>query len=191
MLPLLLFALFWLGFAASWIIAGVLWRSKPMQTVTGPRVWLYRVLLVGGGVLLNEWPSYKLHIPRLWHVGLRGADILACLTLLGFAFAWWARIHLGSLWSGAVTRKPDHRVVNTGPYRLVRHPIYTGILFACLVSAIAAATWLTLLGFVLIVAGFWVKARLEEGFLAVELGPDYAAYSRHTPMLMPFWPKQA
>jgi protein-S-isoprenylcysteine O-methyltransferase Ste14 len=191
MRPLELFALFWLGFAASWIAAGVLWRSKPTHTVTGPRVWLYRFLLVGGGVLLNYWPSYRLHLPRLWHVGLRGADILACLTLVGFAFAWWGRIHLGSLWSGAVTRKPDHRVVNTGPYRLVRHPIYTGILFACLVSAIAAATWLTLLGFVAIVAGFWTKARLEEGFLTEELGPDYAAYSRHTPMLMPFWPKQA
>jgi protein-S-isoprenylcysteine O-methyltransferase Ste14 len=124
-------------------------------------------------------------------VGYAGAEGLAFLTLPGFAFAWWARIHLGSLWSGSVTRKPGHRVVNTGPYRLVRHPIYTGILFACLVSAIAAATWLTLFGFVTIVAGFWIKARLEEGFLAEELGPDYAAYSRHTPMLMPFWPKAA
>jgi protein-S-isoprenylcysteine O-methyltransferase Ste14 len=190
MRPIDLFAIFWIAFALSWLLAAF-WRSTPTLTLPAAsrRVMLYRVLLVLGGVLLNVFASHKLHAHRLWPIGRESATILACLTLPGFAFAWWARLHLGALWSGAVTKKPDHHVVDTGPYRLVRHPIYTGILFACLVSALAVGTWVALLGFALIVAGFWVKARLEEGFLATELDPGaYLAYRARVPMLVPFWP---
>ena len=186
--PLALFVIFWGLFAVSWLLAA-LWRSPAIQQRSGPKVWLYRGLLVLGLVLLNHRTSAAFHAARLWHVGWTGAYVLAFLTLPGFAFAWWARLHLGNLWSGAVTVKADHRVVDTGPYRFVRHPIYTGILFACLVSTIAVATWVAIAGFIAIVAGFWVKARLEEDLLAQELGAgNYAAYTARVPMLMPFWP---
>ncbi len=130
-----------------------------------------------------------LHAARLWDVGYAGADALAFLTVPCFLFAWWARIHLGTLWSSRITRKTDHRIVDTGPYALVRHPIYTGLIGATLASAIALATIPALIGAALMIFGFWLKARLEEKFLAEELGPEaYAAYRRRVPMLVPFWP---
>jgi protein-S-isoprenylcysteine O-methyltransferase Ste14 len=96
-------------------------------------------------------------------------------------------VQLGRLWSGSVTRKADHRVIDTGPYAIVRHPIYTGLLWATLVSAVASGTILSLLGIGAMILGFWLKARLEERFLVQQLGPQaYDAYCRRVPMLLPF-----
>ena len=191
MTPGNLFAIGWIGFAISWLLAA-LWRTPAVSTVSGPLVWLYRVLLVAGTLLLNPSTTTFMHPERLWPMTRALADALALLTLPGYAFAWWARLYLGPLWSSAVTRKQDHRIVDTGPYRLVRHPIYTGILWACLVTTIAVGTMVALLGFLAILAGFWIKARLEEGLLRQDLGVDrYAAYQRRVPMLVPFWPVRA
>jgi protein-S-isoprenylcysteine O-methyltransferase Ste14 len=120
-------------------------------------------------------------------VGYTGAYLLAGATLAGIVFAWWARIHLGRLWSSGVTRKEDHHVVDTGPYSLVRHPIYTGLLAAALATTVAQATATALVGWMLIVLGLWTKARAEERFLAAELGPEaYDSYRLRVPMLVPF-----
>jgi protein-S-isoprenylcysteine O-methyltransferase Ste14 len=128
-----------------------------------------------------------LGLKGIWQVGYTGAYLLAAVTLAGILFAWWARIHLGRLWSSAVTRKEHHHVVDTGPYSLVRHPIYTGLLTSALASTIAQATATTVGGWILIVLGVWVKARAEERFLAVELEPNaYASYRLRVPMLLPF-----
>jgi protein-S-isoprenylcysteine O-methyltransferase Ste14 len=151
-----------------------------------PDVWVYRLLLVAGLVLLNHRASFWLHAHRLFPVGRTGAYGLAVLMVPGFAFAWWARLHLGRLWSSGITTKTGHEVVASGPYRLVRHPIYTGILFACLCSAVVQATWVSFLAFAVILAGFYVKARGEEAFLAESLPQgEYAAYRARVPMLVP------
>ena len=84
-------------------------------------------------------------------------------TIAGFAFTWWARLTIGTLWSSGVTRKADHRVVDTGPYGLVRHPIYTGLIAAAFATAFVPLTPLTLAGAALITFGFFLKGRLEEG----------------------------
>jgi protein-S-isoprenylcysteine O-methyltransferase Ste14 len=185
--PLLLFLVLWAGFAVSWLLAAF-WRAPAVHTERSASVWLYRALLLLGAVLLNYRAARLLHAHRLWHVGYRGAYVLALLMLPGFAFAWWGRLHLGRLWSSAVTRKADHRVIDTGPYGIVRHPIYTGILLACLLSAIAVGAWTSIVGFVLMTAGFWLKARIEEAVLSRELGAEYAAYRSRVPMLLPFSP---
>ena len=89
-----------------------------------------------------------------------------------------------------MTRKDDHRIIDTGPYRLVRHPIYTGLITAAFALAVQVETPLALAGALFIALGFWLKARLEERFLREELGAaDYDAYAARTPMLIPFWPK--
>jgi protein-S-isoprenylcysteine O-methyltransferase Ste14 len=85
---------------------------------------------------------------RIWHVGYNGAYLLAELTVAGTLFAW-SRIHLGRLWSGAITRKEGHRIVDTGPYGLVRHPIYTGLIAATLTTAAAQATLTAIVGLML------------------------------------------
>ena len=112
------------------------------------------------------------------------------LCAVGFAFAWWARLTLGDLWSGTVSKKVDHEIVDHGPYAVVRHPIYTGILFAAFVLAIQIGTLASLLGAVLLAIGLWMRAKVEERFLSAELSEGaYSNYLGRTPMLMPFWPK--
>jgi protein-S-isoprenylcysteine O-methyltransferase Ste14 len=114
---------------------------------------------------------------------------LVGLTAAGFVLACWARFTLGRLWSAGVERKEDHRIIEDGPYAIVRHPIYTGLLAAALALALVKATPLALIGFVLTTVGFTVKARLEERFLAAELGEaGYDNYRRRVPMLVPLWP---
>ena len=183
--PRVLFAAFWLAWIVSWLL-GAFWASRTEKRAVTWDTALYRVATVVGAVLLTPWAAHRLHLQQLWHVGLFGAYVLAALTLAGLLLTWWARIHLGRLWSGSITRKEGHRVIDTGPYALVRHPIYTGLIFALLATAIAQAWISGLAGAVLITFGLWVKARIEERSLTAELGADaYGAYRRRVPMLIP------
>jgi protein-S-isoprenylcysteine O-methyltransferase Ste14 len=183
--PDVLFNLLWGGWVISWVVAAS-WSSRAVATPARGEIWLYRGAVTLGFILLTIGGRHPWRADRLWDVGYRGAQTLALLTIPGFLFTWWARLHLGRLWSGTVTRKQNHHVVDTGPYALVRHPIYTGLIEACLVSAIAAGTVISLAGFAIITFGFWLKASLEERFLMQQLGPEaYGAYRRRVPMLLP------
>ncbi|HWF37644.1 MAG TPA: isoprenylcysteine carboxylmethyltransferase family protein [Candidatus Acidoferrales bacterium] len=112
---------------------------------------------------------------------------LFALALAGLCFTWWARLHLGRLWSRWVVRKEHHRVVQSGPYALVRHPIYTGVSLALIATAMLAGNFFACLGAALMVLSFYMKARLEERFLRDQLGATiYDEYARRVPMLVPF-----
>ncbi len=183
--PRLLFAVFWIAWLVSWIVAAF-WANRTEKRAMNAAVVVHRIAVLLGAVLMTPWAARRLHMHPLWHVGYDGALVLALLTLAGLLFTWWARIHLGRLWSGSITRKEGHRVIDTGPYALVRHPIYTGMIFALFATAIAEATISTLVGAALIAFGLWLKARIEERFLTAELGADaYGAYRRRVPMLVP------
>jgi protein-S-isoprenylcysteine O-methyltransferase Ste14 len=187
--PSIIFAVIWLGWLVSWIVAGF-WTNRTEKRAATWDVWAYRALVVAGSALLLETTRRILHESRLWHVGFTGAYVLAGVTLAGIMFTWWARLHIGRLWSGSITRKVDHQVVDTGPYALVRHPIYAGLILAIIATAAAQATVTSLVAAVLITAGFWLKARIEERFLTSELGAEaYGSYRRRVPMLVPFGPR--
>jgi protein-S-isoprenylcysteine O-methyltransferase Ste14 len=190
--PRAVFAVIWLGWIASWL-AAAFWSNRTEKLALTWDTLLYRVVIVAGAVLMTPWATRRLAAARLWNVGYAGAYALAALTLAGILFTWWARIHIGRLWSGSITRKEGHHVVDTGPYALVRHPIYTGLILALLASATAAATANALAGAVLLSVGFWLKARAEERFLTTELGADaYGDYRRRVPMLVPsLWGQKA
>jgi protein-S-isoprenylcysteine O-methyltransferase Ste14 len=124
---------------------------------------------------------------RIWKLSIAGGWAMVLLCLLAFIFTWWARIHLGRLWSAFITKKAGHRVIDTGPYAIVRHPIYTGIIVAAFAVAIIKGTVLAFAGGLLAAVGFWLKARLEESFLREQLGEEaYDSYRRRVPMLVPF-----
>ena len=183
--PRLLFAVFWIAWMVSWIVAAF-WANRTEKRAFTWDTVFYQVTVLIGAALLAPWTARRLNMQQLWHVGYDGGIALALLTLAGLLFTWWARFHLGRLWSGTITRKEGHRVIDTGPYALVRHPIYTGLIFALFATAIAQATFTGLAGAVLIAFGLWVKARIEERFLTAELGADaYGAYRRRVPMLVP------
>jgi protein-S-isoprenylcysteine O-methyltransferase Ste14 len=190
MRPSIVFGIIWIGWVVSWI-AAAFWADRAEKRAAGWETWVYRAATLVGALLLLHATRRMLGETRLWHVGYAGAYALAAVTLAGLAFAWWARIHLGRLWSGAITRKAGHRIIETGPYAVVRHPIYTGLIVGLLATAAVQATVSALLGAALISAGFWLKARTEERFLMTELGPDaYAAYQRRVPMLVPLFPRR-
>jgi protein-S-isoprenylcysteine O-methyltransferase Ste14 len=191
MSPALAVAVLWLGFALSWV-AAMPWSSKVEKRAGMRRELAYRIVLIVGGII-GLVPAHGYEGPmRLWYLPWNAVWPTVGLIALGFCFAWWARIWLGSLWSGPVTVKADHRVVDSGPYRIVRHPIYTGILLAVYATAALKGTVLGLVSAAIITLGIWMKARLEEGFLRGELGADaYDAYRRRVPMLLPFGPKGA
>jgi protein-S-isoprenylcysteine O-methyltransferase Ste14 len=173
---------------AIWVLSWLIAASWSNRTEARPRLrseLVYRIVTVVGMLLLFARRLVG-HEPRLWETPLEVQWCLVGLAAVGFAFCWWARIHLGRMWSSSVTRKADHHIVDTGPYSLVRHPIYTGIIVAAAATAALEATPLAFAGLMLVIIGFWIKARLEERFLRNELGSEvYDAYARRTGMLFP------
>lgn len=177
----------WAVWFASWMVAA-LWSSRVERRSRSHADHAYRLLTTIGAVLL-----FDLHLPwhwsvaTVWRAGNTTGWILAATAISGFAVAWWARITLGRLWSGSVTRKVDHEIISAGPYRMVRHPIYSGLLLSVAATAALRGTAAAVLGAVAIGIGLFVKARVEERFLRSELGRErYDGYARRVPMLVPF-----
>ena len=187
----------WTAWIVSWFIAAM-WRAPAVRRAGGRAEALHLLITVAGFAILFDgrllaryggWarvhqvladvlPDWSFAPPVQW--------ALFGLVVAGFLFCWWARIYLGTLWSGSVTAKADHRIVDTGPYALVRHPIYTGLLLSAFATAALYGTALAVLGALLILLGFWIKARLEERFLRAELGAEaYDAYASRVGMLVP------
>jgi len=109
----------------------------------------------------------------------------AAITAGGLFFSVWARRHLGSNWSQSVTVKEGHELITSGPYALVRHPIYTGLLLGFLGCAVALGEWRGLLAVALVFAVLWRKLRLEERWMRAHFGEPYEAYSRRVAALVP------
>jgi protein-S-isoprenylcysteine O-methyltransferase Ste14 len=188
----------WVVWAVTWTIAG-LWANRTEKRQNALSEAFYRIFTISGFALLlfgviqdgqdvpRNFPSVLFQ--RYWTLPGDAGWAMVGLAALGFVFCWWARLHLGVLWSGAITRKEGHHVVDTGPYGLVRHPIYTGLLLAALATMILRGNLHAIIGFVLLVVGYTLKAKMEERFLRAELGAEaYDAYARRVPMLVPFAP---
>jgi protein-S-isoprenylcysteine O-methyltransferase Ste14 len=178
----------WGVWLASWTVAR-LWSNRTEKRAGVGAELLFRALLGVGGILLFAFPLRPHYFAQaqLWRLGDAPNWILVALTAAGLWFTWWARIHLGRLWSDLIVKKAGHHVVDTGPYRLVRHPIYSGLILAAFTTAIEKGTSFALLGVATTTLAFYTKARREERFLRDELGEDaYDAYARKTAMLVPF-----
>ena len=149
----------------------------------------YRLVVLAGYLLLfGLWSPRYMAMTQLWRPGETVMWLLDGVAALGLGFCWWARVHLGNLWSSNVTRKQDHQIIDTGPYALVRHPIYTGISLAAFATALQEGSLIALAGAVLLTWGWYVKARIEENFLRAELGAEaYDAYAARVAMLVPFF----
>ena len=180
-------------FPAVWIAFLVYWRVKAVGTKTTRRIEpvatsIMRALVFLIVIALLSIPRIPLPwlYRQLWPSGIWSFGIGAVVAVGGLLFAVWARQQLGGNWSSAVTIKQDHELITTGPYALVRHPIYTGILTGFLGTTIALSQVRGGIGFVLILLVLWAKLRVEEDWMRSQFGETYATYAHQTAVLVPY-----
>jgi protein-S-isoprenylcysteine O-methyltransferase Ste14 len=120
-------------------------------------------------------------LPRIFGVMVVGI----IFTWAGIALAIWARWHLGQYWSGWIRIKQNHKLIRTGPYARLRHPIYSGLDLAVIGSTLVIDRWRCVAGACIIILGFWVKAKREEALLSARFGAEFEEHRRHTGFLFP------
>jgi protein-S-isoprenylcysteine O-methyltransferase Ste14 len=178
---------------SAWIAAGIVWLAGAVRTkrtaqaqTSGSRLLHLSVGAAALVLLFNSHagigPLASRFVPDSAAIAYTGL----ALTVAGIGFAIWARAFLGRNWSAKVTIKQDHQLMLSGPYAVVRHPIYSGFLLALLGSALALGEVRGLLAVALAFVTWWFKSRLEENFMQQRFGGEYAAYKRRVKALIPF-----
>jgi protein-S-isoprenylcysteine O-methyltransferase Ste14 len=175
----------WLSWVAYWILAAARTKAN-RRTESWLSGALYRVPLVLGIILLVLPRQHRsLANLYLWPRSVITLIIGICLITAGLGVAVWARRHLGAYWSAHITLKVNHRVVQSGPYAFVRHPIYSGLLLAFVGTVISIGTLQSCVGLALMFLSFLVKLRLEEQWLSTHLGAEYKEYRHRVKALIP------
>ena len=175
----------WVAWVGYWMAAAA--GAKPdRRRETQASRWAH-FLPLGLAILLISAPPHAgwlgaRFLPRMWALNWLGVALLAA----GLGFTCWARVHIGRNWSAVVTVKQDHELVRTGPYGIVRHPIYSGLLLAFLGTAVARGDWLALLAVPLVLFAFLRKIRLEERWMMEQFPRDYPEYRAKVAALIPF-----
>ena len=175
----------WLVLGAFWAITALSAKRPLRRESSASR--LYHVLFMTAVFALLFRQDF-----RIGQLGLRIVTSPEAtyagfvLTILGAAFAIWARSTLGGNWSATVTLKENHSFVHRGPYQLVRHPIYAGGLLAMLGTALAYGEAGCFLAVILAFVGWWLKARMEEEFMTQQFGDDYRRYQKKVEQFIPF-----
>jgi len=179
-----LFPVVWWSFVAYWLISAFWVRRTKVSEQPASRILHLLAasfalsLLAFNGLGALNWQLWPQNPLTFW----TGATV----TLAGLGFAVWARVHLGRFWSGSITLKEGHRLIRSGPYQIVRNPIYTGILTGVAGTAIALGKPRGLIALAMLFAIYSWKIRREERLLADEFGDEYVHYCDEVPALVPF-----
>ena len=176
----------WLTFAVVWLLAAFVNKRSIYKENRWQRL-RYSILLVVGYLLLAN--GNRLGHPLAFRVIPRSNVIAlgsALLCIAGLLFCLWARATLGRNWSGTITLKEGHELIVRGPYRIVRHPIYTGLLAMFIATVAATGHVAAILGAVLAFISIWIKLNQEEALMLQQFPGDYAAYRQKTKRLIPF-----
>jgi protein-S-isoprenylcysteine O-methyltransferase Ste14 len=176
----------WGVFVVVWLLAAIFTKRTVYHESVARRL-LYMIPIVLGWFLVFR--GYRLGPPLNVPIIPETDAILvvaAVLCLCGLGCCLWARAVLGRNWSGTVTLKENHELIVRGPYRLVRHPIYTGLL------AMLIATWMEqghiagMIGLVLVFISLWIKLKDEEEVMRKQFPDQYAAYRERVKRIIPF-----
>jgi protein-S-isoprenylcysteine O-methyltransferase Ste14 len=161
-------------------------RGKGKTAADGGTRWFNFLAIslgIAGAALLNGIPPTVFpggKTPVVFFIGL-------ALMLLGMALRYWAVVTLGAFFRTTIETEPGQKVVSTGPYRLIRHPSYSGWLLICLGYGLAVQNWLSVAAaFLLPLAALLVRIRIEEPALVASLGPEYFEYQKRTKRLLPW-----
>jgi protein-S-isoprenylcysteine O-methyltransferase Ste14 len=185
-LPTTAAAIIWGVWLLGWLLSASI-TGKTVRQESGTSQLAYSIFIWVGAILLFFHPTTlgSLNRPLLTSMGWLSWSGVA-LVLIGLGFAGWARFHLGRLWSGRVTLKENHTIVRTGPYGMVRHPIYTGLVIALVGTALSQITVVALFGMVLLIVGLLLKIGQEERLLTGHFGGAYDVYRREVRGLIPY-----
>jgi protein-S-isoprenylcysteine O-methyltransferase Ste14 len=175
----------WYAIAGYWAITWLRVKRTKAREKSADRMITLAVVVLAYSLLFANWvriwPLRLRFVPRnAWIAGLGMA-----LTWLGVALAIWARCCIGQFWSARVALKEGHQLIRSGPYALVRHPIYTGLFLAAAGTALVVGEWRGVLAVALLLAAHSRKARREESLLTGEFGEEYRNYRRGTGFLFP------
>lgn len=180
--PLWVSGALWLLFMGYWSAAAR--NASPAKSSESRESRRRHGLLLNFSLLLLFVPVPGLrqrYLPAGFPVVAAGLALQVASGLL----AVWARRHLGRHWSGAITIKVDHELVRSGPYRILRHPIYSAMLGMYAGTALVSGQWHALLAVAIVALAYWRKIRLEEQALREAFRTDYDAYRRRTWALVP------
>jgi protein-S-isoprenylcysteine O-methyltransferase Ste14 len=176
----LVLAIVWLVFWVFWLIAAFTAKSGKSGGWTGIRG--LRVFIFAAFYIVVRDVGLRQHSLR---PGPALAAIGLALFLLGLGLAVWARLYIGRNWGTPMSRKEEPELVTTGPYHLIRHPIYSGLILALIGTALATTLWGLIA--VPILGGFFIfSATREEAYLTDQFQDTYRAYKHSTKMLIPF-----
>ena len=176
----------WILFAVIWIIAAFWTKRSVYKESRWQRLGYAIPILVGGylvfkGQRLSDPLNLRV-IPRV--DALAWTSVALCLA--GLAFCIWARFTLGRNWSGVVTFKGGHELITRGPYALVRHSIYTGLLTMLAATVVVLGHVAGIIGMLLVLVSIWIKLRYEEKLMLQKFPGQYTAYQRRVKRLIPF-----
>jgi protein-S-isoprenylcysteine O-methyltransferase Ste14 len=171
-----------------WLLWLVYWLIEARNTApTQKSESLLTGVLYRGATIIAILLIFGLKRPwaRLWPVSVSLLCIAVMLMICGFSFAIWARRHLGRYWSARVTLKEGHQLIESGPYDLVRHPIYSGLLLSMAATVMTIGTLQSVCGYALLVGALIFKLAAEERLLAANLGQAYQDYRKRVKALIP------
>ena len=172
----------------SWMLIMTVWlalaseSNEPIELKRGKRsdvvVW---IVSIGWVVLLLPRFNGPQLIPRMMFIRIIGS----VLTITGLAFALWARFYLGSNWDALISLKLHHKLVRTGPYAVVRHPIYSGFMIALVGSVLNFGHFRSLIAATMVVVAWVYKAGVEETFMREHFQMEYDQYCHEVRRLIP------
>jgi len=176
----------WIIFIIAWLL-GMAWTKRTIYRESSAERARYWLALVVGYFLVIKSSAFP--SPFNWLVvphrtSSSWGGVFLCVS--GLVLAIWARLILGRNWSGVITLKEGHELIERGPYSVVRHPIYTGILAMLAGTAIALGYFGDFIGFLLVFISFWMKLKREEDLMLEHFPAKYAAYQRRVKRLIPF-----
>ena len=177
----------WLVLIVYWLWSGRKVKRAARSEPALKRFFIYWLPLIAASLLLGpgEWFGHSWLREQFVPHSVLVESIGLAFCIAGTALACRARHLLGRNWSGTVQLKADHELIEAGPYRLIRHPIYTGLLLLFFGNAIMVGDWRGLFVVAFVFASFWYKLRLEERWLGEQFGTRYADYLKKTKALIP------
>ncbi|HUI52607.1 MAG TPA: isoprenylcysteine carboxylmethyltransferase family protein [Terriglobales bacterium] len=178
----------WLVFLLYWLVSASKLKAVKRREPIHERLFYMAPMIVAYVLLFSDWMTFTELGRRFMRPNPRISALGVAVTAVGVGLAIWARWHLGENWSAAVTLKKDHELISTGPYRGIRHPIYTGMMVAMAGTALALGEVRGLIALVITMVAFYFKARKEERYMMSEFGEKYIAYKNRTGMLLPKLP---